>query len=177
LRQRPAARRAPRDFERVARYVCCHDRDVGPFARDGDGEAAAAGANIRDRCLRVGSDELGCRFDDELGLWTRDQHGRGDGDLEAPEFLVADDVGEWLAGDPASHQRIELGVEAVRRRFDRIGKITLGRPPKDVCGKQASVDVRFVGRDTRRPQLLPRRRDASVDGRHETAVASLSFSD
>ena len=83
---------------------------------------------------------------------------------------MTDDVGEGFARGAPSHERVELCVEGGRRRLVRVGEETLGGPPQDVFGEQASVEVGFVARDAGRSQPLPGSEYAIVDSSHAAGV-------
>ena len=58
----------------------------------------------------------------------------------------------------------------------RVGEEALRRPAEDVLGKQPRLEVAFDVRNARIAKPLAGGEDLLVDA-HETAVASLSFSD
>jgi hypothetical protein len=66
--------------------------------------------------------------------------------------------------------------EPVRRRIPGVGQETFGRPAEHVLGEQAGVEIRFGRRDAGFTQPHAGRRYLRMNA-HETAVASLSFSD
>ena len=97
-------------------------------------------------------------------------------ELEAPEFTHADDVGERLARHAARDQRLVVRRESLRFPRVRVGEEALGRPAEDVLREQPCVEIRFGLGNAGVAEPLPRGRDLYMDA-HETAVASLSFSD
>ena len=168
---------APRDLQRGTRDVAPPDRGGRPLVGDRHRDAAAAGADVGDRQRhRSIRKQLLHRLDDQLGRGTGDQHVGRDLELEPPELADADDVGQRLAGDAPGDQRFVSRREAVRHRLARVGQKALGGPAEHVLRQQAGVEIRLGGRDAGVAQPLPRGRDLGVDA-HETAVASLSFSD
>src|SRR5271163_1504011 len=91
------------DLEGCGGNVGGMDFSLGQFFGKRDSNAARAGADIGDAesaCveraglpaspLRIG--QLDYSFDNMFGLGTRDQDGRGDNKVHAPEFLVTGDV-------------------------------------------------------------------------------------
>ena len=145
--------------------------------RDRHGDAAAPGADIGHRQRRGPvAKQLEHRFDDQLGRRARDEHVRRHFQLEAPEFTHADDVGERLAGGAARDERLVLRREPLRLLRVRIGEEALGRPAEHVLRKEPRVEIRLGPGNAGVAEPLPRRRDLHVDA-HDTAVASLSFSD
>ena len=73
---------------------------------------AASGADINDPSHRIARRHGRERFlDDEFRFGARDQDGRSHVKVEAPEFLVADDVRHRLACDPPHDEILEQPVE------------------------------------------------------------------
>jgi hypothetical protein len=90
---------------------------------------------------------------------------------------MADDVRDGLAGGASADESLVAIGEPVR--FDFVAGAEKSRrvPAEKVFRQQARVQIGFVGRNAGALQTLPRCGDARVNGRQETAVASLSFSD
>jgi len=85
---------------------------AGDLERQGDGEAAGAGADVED--AGVGRELQGQRLlDDVLGLRARDQYPGVDGEGAAVELPNAGEVGRRLAGGAAGEEILEP------RRFRR----------------------------------------------------------
>ena len=168
---------AGRHLERGARDVGGADEDRRPLVRDGHRDAAAAGADIgnpqRHRAIRK---QLLHRFDNQLGRRTRNQHVGRHLELEPPELTDADDVGQRFAGHAPRNERVVSRCESFGHRFTRVDEKALRRPTEDMLGEQPRVQIRLGRRNAGLAQPLPRRRDMGMNG-HETAVASLSFSD
>ena len=121
--------------------------------------------------------QLERRFDDQLGSGRGISTAGVTSNVEPPELADADDVGERLAGDAPRDERVVARREAVGLRLARVGEEALGRPAEHVLGEQPRVEVRLGRRDAR-----PRAAAAAPSATwawmaHETAVASLSFSD
>ncbi len=120
---RPADAKAPgvgaRDRQRRRRDIGGRDARGGQLMRQGDGQAAAARADIRDgpRAVSVAQPRQR-RLDDELGLGPGNEHGRRDEKLEVPELAMSDDVGHRLApfagGRPAPRRRHRPPAPAAR---------------------------------------------------------------
>jgi hypothetical protein len=163
-------------IERFRRDVGRDDARIGPFARERDGEASAAGTDIGDGRGCRSRHELERCFDDELGLGPGDEHRRIDLEIELPEFTPADDVGERLAGRAATDQRVEARRKIWRFALGAVGEELLRRPPEHVLREQPRAEVGFVGADPGVAQLSAGLCDAGLN-RHETTVASFSFSD
>src|SRR6267143_1499817 len=116
---------ALRNGEGGARNVRRVNRCAGQFFREGDGDAAGAGADIGDlqafageRLFAAGAafadgETVEGDFDDVLGFGAGNQDVGCYFKLEAPKFLFAGEMLRWLAGGAASEEREEaLGVRA-----------------------------------------------------------------
>ena len=123
---------AARDFERGGGNVRGDDLCGGQFVRQRDGDAAGAGAHIRDAkffvaarraCFWTYPQAFERNFDHMLGFRPRNQNVGRDFEIQAPEFLMA---GEVLRRDaaraPGDQRKILLargGVEFMfRMRVD-----------------------------------------------------------
>ena len=101
---------------------------------------------------------------------------RGSKAATAPELPTADNVGVRFAGGAAFEERVVARLEVLRFGAAGVDQEPFGRPAQDVLGEQTRVEVGLDRRDSRPAQALAARGDSCVD-RHDTAVASLSFSD
>jgi hypothetical protein len=90
----------PRDIGRE------HPR-AGKLARQRDGEAAAAGADVHDHDRRAARERFECGLDDELGFGSRRQHVARHFEIEAPKLTGADDLRDRLSLQSSCD---ELGV-------------------------------------------------------------------
>ena len=121
---------------------------LGRSLRQRDREAAAAGADVgdveRDAAIREAFER---GLDDQLGLRTRNQHGRRHLEAEAPELLPARDVGERFARRPAGDERLVLRAEA--GRFVVVGRRpeAAGVPAEQPLREQPRVEVRLLARN------------------------------
>ena len=140
-----------------------------PFVRQGDRDAAAAGADVRDRerTMPIGM-ELERGLDDQLGLGPRNQDCGRHLERQAPELARADDVGERLAGGAPGDQRVESSGE-----FGRLGVPSVGDQARSVSSRAhapraAGRRVRLRRRDAGFAQLLARGGDAFMNGQIKT---------
>jgi hypothetical protein len=74
------------------------------FARQRQRDRAAAGAQIEHARGRRG-EPLQRELDQQLGFWTWHQRAAVQGQLERPEFLPPDEIGQRLAVAPPRDQR------------------------------------------------------------------------
>ena len=121
------------------------DAGSGDFLGQGHGEAPASCPDIDDQ--RIGRlDELQGPLDDQLGLRAGDQHGRGDGEGNGPEFLFPQDVGQ---GDAAAavldRPQKTPGGRGRHRPAGKSEDLEVGepgRPPQEHPGFQIGIDSR-----------------------------------
>ena len=118
-----------RDRHGVTEMSVATTTDVRRVVSDGDGDAAAAGADVSDARVAGGSEATGRHafqhfFDDHLRLGAWDQHRRCHLKIETPELPDSDDVGGRFMtrapGDPLREPWFErrrcVAVRLVIRR-------------------------------------------------------------
>jgi hypothetical protein len=81
---------------------------------------------------------------------TGDQNGRRDEKAEAPELLLAGDIGERLARLAPRDQGAEAVAEVGGRLFHLAGQQAGSVPPEHVAGEQPRIERRFVAVDASR---------------------------
>ncbi len=118
------------------------------LAGDGQGDGAAAGAQVRDPRRCVGRQAVQGQFDQAFGLGARDQRGGADPQVQRPEAAPAGDVGDRLAGRTPRQQR---GVGVVHGGSARVG--AMREQPGAVAAQ--GVQQQKLGLEARRVAAQP----------------------
>src|SRR5262249_10346840 len=108
--------------------------------------------------------ELERRFDDQLGLRTRNHHRWRYLEVESPELLATHDVCERLAGEAAGDERLITRNEACGHGLVRGNEKMLARPSEGVLRQQPRVELGELFRQAGVAQPDARRGDVAVDG-------------
>ena len=145
----------PRDVERVGADVGGEDLEVRPLVLERQRDRSRARPHVD----HAGTGRQAQRgLDEVLGLRPRDQHAAVDVQLDVPEPLDAEDVGDRLTLAPAArevHERARLGARQLaprvgdqRRAVDaeRRREQDLGVEPRRVAARRGDRDERGVER-------------------------------
>jgi hypothetical protein len=165
----------------------CHGdgsrRDVGgddararKFLREHDREHTAAGADVDEQRLGRRIDDvahLQGRFDDQLGLGTRDEHVGRHLEVDPPELAGADDVGNRLAPKPARDEMFVVEQERARRGFVASRQKTSLIPAEHLTSQELGVERGKVGADAGLNQAAAGALNEIVN-RHERSPACLT---
>lgn len=117
IAQSEALRVGLRDQQGIDAGVGGEHMSVRAFAGQGQGNRAAAGAQVGDAGAAVGCEVFKCDFYQQFGFRARDQGGRGNSEIQRPEAGAAEDVGDRFAGAAALDQcRVTLHIG----RFEHI---------------------------------------------------------
>jgi len=102
---------------------------AGQPAGNGDGYGPAARPHVGDRQV-AGRPMMGVSedlFDQQLGLLAGDEHALVDREVQAVEFSVSNDIGQWFAGQPAPyklvHRCYRRGVDLVVETGEEAGTV------------------------------------------------------
>ena len=87
-----------RNFQRLGREIDGINFGVRQLVRQCQRDASRTCADIHQLGTLDSARQLQHRFNQMLGLGTRNQHRRRDHEIQAPEFLVPGDVLRWHAG-------------------------------------------------------------------------------
>ena len=182
----PRRRSAARPSSARREMSVATTRAARPLARERDRQAAAAGADVGDRAAarrdRGSSSSAASTISSVSGRGIRTAGVTSN--VEAPELLRADDVGDRLARGAARDQRRRSAVGEVRRarrRCASVKKRAVVPAERRAARAAAASSSASASRDAgvAQPLRAPRRRDRDAIGSasSETAVASFSFSD
>ncbi len=105
-----------------AEQVGGHHRGQRAFAGDGQGDGAAAGAQVGDARHVLGRQPCQCLFHQQLGLRARYQGGDVDLQVQGPEAAAAGEVGQRVAFGSALQQQFEALAGVVVHRVGGVGE-------------------------------------------------------
>ena len=128
------------DRERPRADVGSEYGSAGQPAGDGNGYGPTASTDVGDRQI-AGWPMVGVLEDlrdEQLGLLAGDEHTLIYREVQAAEFSVSNDVGQWLAVQPAAYQlvyrRKKGGVEHVVESSEEPGPVKFEDVPEDAFG-------------------------------------------
>src|SRR5438067_1923645 len=108
IRDTEVLRIGSRDRYRGGRYVDANHRGAGPLVGNGEGDCAAAGAQIENARRRIGGYARQGELDQKLRFRTRYQDGAIDLQLEAVKLAPSGEIGNGLAVAPPARETFEF---------------------------------------------------------------------